>query len=389
MIRMLDTLGNTLPLRAAKRLAIVVIAAVPLCGYSLLWNISIVRYYSAIADPAMLSIMVPARAIVLQHLLLFPCLVALYYLATGAWWTSGRPPILALALKQAALVLIFGLLARPVLYLGYYLTLDRGSGTWVTFADFMDLDSWATSFVNYVPVYATGRFLIFGVMAFERYREEQLRVAALNTSLLQARLETLRVHLHPHFLFNTLNTISSLVVAQPETARDLIVALGTLLRDCTAEGYGDLHSVARECELSATYLRIVGVRFGDRLGYSISAPEALKRELIPHGMLLTLLENAVTHGVSSLTGACDVTVRLTVDGAHLGVEVRNSYEPRASGEAPHRGGLSALETRLRVLYGENYRLASGSDKPGVWSVRATLPPVARGSVATPLGQSLA
>jgi LytS/YehU family sensor histidine kinase len=242
-----------------------------------------------------------------------------------------------------------------------------------SFMDFMDLNSIAAAIINYSPIYAMGLFLIFALILFERYREEQLRVATLNSSLLRARLEALRVHLHPHFLFNTLNTVSSLVGAQPEVAREVLVGLGSLLRDSVEEEYEDLHPLARECDLAGAYLRIVGVRFGDRVKCSVSAPDVLKRHGVPHGILITLLENAVTHGVSSVGGTCELTVRVAMNGSHLALEVRNSHKPRASGDARHRGGLGTLGARLRVLYGEAFSLVSSGDGIGIWTVRASLP----------------
>jgi hypothetical protein len=367
--RLFDNAPDRAPIHSTKRLAIVIFTAAPVCGYSLLWNFSTVHYYTMISDPSKLASFVAPEARALEHLLLFPCLVGLYYLASGPWWTSGRVP--SIVIKQLALVALFGLLVRAAVYLAEHLTSEDAKRA--GFMDFMDANSIGAAVINYSPIYATGLFLIFGVMLFERYREEQLRVATLNSSLLRARLEALRGHLHPHFLFNTLNTVSSLIGAQPEVAREVLVGLGSLLRDSIEDAYEDLHPLARECDLAATYLRIVVVRFGDRVNYSIAVADALNRHLVPHGVLITLLENAVTHGVSSVVGACEVTVQVTKMASQLALEVRNSYELRASSDAHHRGGLSALETRLRVLYGESFSLMSSGDAIGIWSVRVAIP----------------
>lgn len=364
-----DNSVDGVPLNSRKRLAIIVITAAPLCGYSLLWNVSIVNFYAMISDPGTLANVLAPGARALEHLLLFPCLVVLYYVATGAWWTSGRVPFLIA--KQFTLVVLFGFLVRPAHYLAY-LTTNAAVTKRASVVEFLGPKSVAAAVINYAPIYAMGLFLIFGLILFERYRAEQLRVATLNSSLLRARLEALRVHLHPHFLFNTLNTVSSLVGAQPEVAREVLVSLSSLLRDSIEEEFEDLHPLAREWDLADTYLRIVGVRFGDRVKCSISVPDAVKRHVVPHGILITLLENAVTHGVSSVVGACELTVQAT-QGSHLALEVRNSYKPRASGDAHHWGGLAALEARLRVLYGEAFTLLSSGDGIGIWSVRATMP----------------
>ena len=369
--RLIDNSVDRMPLHSGKRLAIIVITAAPLCGYSLLWNVSIVNFYSMISDPGTLASVLAPGARALEHLLLFPCLVVIYYVASGTWWTSG--PAALIIVKQLLLVVLFGLLVRPAHYVADHLTTHAAVAKRASFLDFMDRDSIAAAIINYSPIYAMGLFLIFGLILFERYRAEQLRVATLHSSLLRARLEALRVHLHPHFLFNTLNTVSSLVGAQPEVAREVLVGLSSLLRDSIEETYEDLHPLAQEIALATTYLRIVGVRFGERVRCSISAPDALMQHEVPHGILITLLENAVTHGVSSVVGACEVTVCVVMSETRLALQVRNSYRPRARGDAQHRGGLGALEARLRVLYGEAFGLWSSGDGIGIWSVRAEIP----------------
>jgi len=371
MLRQLFDNAVRVPLNSRKRLAIIVSTAAPVCGYSLLWNDSIVNYYSMISDPEKLSSFVAPGTRALEHLLLFPCLVVIYYMATGTWWTTGRA--LSIVFKQLMLVVLFGLLVRLALYLADHLTTHVAAAKHTSLLDVVDAASIPAAVINYSPIYATGLFLIFGLILFERYREEQLRVATLNSSLLRARLEALRGHLHPHSLFNTLNTASSLVGAQPEVAREILAGLASLLRDSIEDDYEDLHPLAGECDLVATYLRIIVVRFGDRVNYSIASPDALKGHLVPHGILITLLENAVTHGVSAVIGACELTVQITTNGSQLALEVRNSYQPRARSDTRHRGGLGALEARLRVLYEEAFTLKSSGDGIGIWSAHATLP----------------
>ena len=90
--------------------------------------------------------------------------------------------------------------------------------TLANFLGVMDLDSWLSTALNYSLVYALGLLILFGLIVLAKYRQEQLRAAAMRANWLQAQLETLRVQLHPHFLFNTLNTISALVGSRPEEA---------------------------------------------------------------------------------------------------------------------------------------------------------------------------
>src|SRR5581483_10349824 len=123
-------------------------------------------------------------------------------------------------------------------------------------------------------VYALGLCILFGLIVLAKYRREQLRAAAMRANWLQAQLETLRVQLHPHFLFNTLNTISALVGSRPEEARDLIAQLAALLRDSIEGAGGEFYPLRREVELANRYLRIMSARFGDRKSTRLNSSHA-------------------------------------------------------------------------------------------------------------------
>lgn len=362
---------TTLDIRV--RLAIVVGTAVLLCSYALLWNLSVVRYYSMLSDPQKLAgQLVAPRGRILWHVLLLPCLASLYFAATTETATSGGA--IRVAVKQLGLLAIFALLVRPLLMLASYLT-GAGDMTCLktsTCQYLPDPYDWISAALNYSPIYALGLFLIFGLIMFAKYRQEQLHAAALRANWLQARLEALRANLHPHFLFNTLNTISSLVTSRPEEARGLIAELSALLRDSIRETDSDFCPLGRECELAEKYLHIIRARFGERFKPDMDVPEPLKVRRVPRGLLLTLIENAVTHGVSTVAGDCNLGVHCTLHEGSLVIEARNRY-CRTTSPFPHRGGLAALDARLQALYGAAYRLDFGGDEAGSWCTRVVLP----------------
>lgn len=181
------------------------------------------------------------------------------------------------------------------------------------------------------------------------------------------------MQLHPHFLFNTLNTISSLVGSRPEEARDLIAQLAALLRDSIEGTDGEFYPLRREIELANKYLRIICARFGARLKAAIDVAPGLQDCLVPHGLLLTLLENAVTHGVSMVTGESELSLRCVREHELLVIEARNPYDPDAIPLPAHRGGLSALSARLSALYADAFRLEYGGDAAGIWHTCVRLP----------------
>ncbi|HEX5459357.1 MAG TPA: histidine kinase [Steroidobacteraceae bacterium] len=361
-------------LDTAAQLRLAIAVAVPVCAFALLWNLSVAHYYMMASDPAARADFITPTARVIQHLFLLPLLTGGYFLATlPAASTGSRRRLL---LKQLALLVAFSLLVRPVTFLAMHFSPGATGAEpldFAHFADAMDLDSWLSTALNYSLVYALGLCILFGLIVLAKYRQEQLRAAAMRANWLQAQLETLRVQLHPHFLFNTLNTISALVGSRPEEARDLIAQLAALLRDSIEGSGGEFYPLRREIELANRYLRIICARFGARLKPALDVMPGLEDCPVPRGLLLTLLENAVTHGVSMITGDSELSLRCGMERELLVVEVGNRYDPDAPPVPAHRGGLSALATRLDALYGDACKLEYGGNGAAMWYTRVKLP----------------
>jgi hypothetical protein len=367
------TSDATPSLSAAAQFRLSVAVAVPVCAFALLWNLSIVHYYLMVSDPAQRADFTAPAVRAIQHGLLLPLMIGGYYLAARSVTRGGS--FRRIFLEQLALLTAFSLLVRPVGFLSMPLA-PGGGGEPFDLAHFemdMDLDSWLSTALNYSLVYALGLFILLGLIVLAKYRQEQLRAAAMRANWLQAQLETLRVQLHPHFLFNTLNTISALVGSRPEEARDLIAQLAALLRDSIEQAGGEFYPLRREVELANKYLRIICARFGARLRPVLDVMPGLEDCSVPHGLLLTLLENAVTHGVSMITGDSELSLRCALEGGLLVIEVRNRYDPDATPVPAHRGGLSALATRLNALYGDAFALDYGGNGAGIWYTRVELP----------------
>lgn len=372
-------------LNTAALLRLSITVAVPVCAFALLWTLSVAHYYFMGSDPTYRATFIVPAARVIQHILLLPLLSASYFLATLPAASAGRP--WRVLLKQLGLLVGFSLLVRPVTILA--VRLGPGGAAepldLAHFIDSMDPDSWLSTALSYSLVYALGLCILFWLIALARYRHEQLRATAMRANWLQAQLETLRVQLHPHFLFNTLNTISALVGSRPEEARDLIAQLAALLRDSIDGAGGELYPLRREVELAHKYLRIMSARFGSRLKAAVDVMTGLEDCSVPHGLLLTLLENAVTHGVSMITGDSELALRCGREGELLLVEVNNRYDPGATATPAHRGGLAALATRLNALYGSAFTLEYGGNGAGMWRTCVKLPADCMPAAIAPAG----
>jgi two-component system, LytTR family, sensor kinase len=195
-----------------------------------------------------------------------------------------------------------------------------------------------------------------GYLYYSRYREGELRTAQLSAQLAQAQLQALRMQLHPHFLFNTLNAISTLVHKDPEVADRMIARLSDLLR-LTLENMGVQEvRLAQELEFLERYLEIERMRFPDRLEVRMRiAPETLDARA-PYLILQPLVENAIRHGIAPRSTRGRVEVRAERKDGMLILEVRDDgpgISPKAN---PKKGvGISSTRARLEKLYGAAHR----------------------------------
>jgi two-component system, LytTR family, sensor kinase len=213
-----------------------------------------------------------------------------------------------------------------------------------------------------------------GYLYYSRYREGELRTAQLSAQLAQAQLQALRTQLHPHFLFNTLNAISTLVHKDPEVADRMIARLSDLLR-LTLENIGVQEvRLAQELEFLEQYLEIERMRFPDRLEVRMRiAPETLDARA-PYLILQPLVENAIRHGIAPRSTRGRVEVRAERKGGMLILEVRDDgpgISPKAN---PKKGvGISSTRERLEKLYGAAHRFDLRNAAEGGLVVTLALP----------------
>lgn len=179
--------------------------------------------------------------------------------------------------------------------------------------------------------------------------EEQTRL------LLQARMDALQSQINPHFLFNTLNSISSLVRVDPDAARRLIVRLGNILRSLLRK-HDAFSALREEIDFMEDYLDIEVVRFGrDKLRILKDLDEETLELVVPSMMLQPLIENAVKHGLAPKVDGGSITVRSRMIGAILQIEVEDDgvgMEGSSATSGAAGIGLSNVRERLSVLYGE-------------------------------------
>jgi len=206
-----------------------------------------------------------------------------------------------------------------------------------------------------LPVYLVIVSLSHALVYFRRSQERDRRELELEAHLAQARLQALRMQLHPHFLFNTLNAISTLVHTAPQLADDMIGNLSTLLRlslDTAAEQEIPLE---RELEFLGRYLDIEQIRFGGRLRIDLEIAPAAREALVPTLILQPLVENAVRHGIEPQSSPCVVRICAGCRGEILRLSVSDSGVGLPAAAGPEGIGLSNTRARLQSLYPARHR----------------------------------
>lgn len=192
-----------------------------------------------------------------------------------------------------------------------------------------------------------------------RLRDRDVQAAQLGESLAEARLEALKMQIQPHFLFNTLHTISELVYEDPDAAERMIIRLGDLLRLTVDNAQNHEVTLAQEMEFLEAYLEIQRTRFNDRLDVMLNVADDTREALVPNLVLQPLLENAIRHGAASTGGRGVILVKTVQLDGRLRMEVHdNGTGPTPSPRPRARQGVGVRNTRARLeqMYGADARL---------------------------------
>jgi two-component system, LytTR family, sensor kinase len=208
---------------------------------------------------------------------------------------------------------------------------------------------------SYLPIVG----FAYAISYYQRFRERELRASQLEAQLTKAHLQALKDRLQPHFLFNTLHSISALMLSDVWAADKMMTRLGDLLRMNLENDEIQEISLNRELEFINAYLEIEKVRFGDRLTSSFDIPGDLLDAEVPHLLLQPIVENAIKHGISKCSTKGFIQISAIGEGLLLEIRVFNS--------GPHLThtvdflttggfGLRATKERLETLFGGNQSL---------------------------------
>lgn len=279
-------------------------------------------------------------SVIAMHVALF-AVISLLHAAVDAW---------AMGQVAPAIVQLFGLIPR----------LAR---------------SWYNTMPTVVGMYAAVLFAAWGMAEARERQRRTVRASELEAQLQTARLAALRAQLQPHFLYNTLNGIATLVSdVQPKRAVAAIEQLGELLHASLRDDGRESISVREEVALAEKYLALQQMRFGDRLRYSCDIAPGTGARTVPVLLLQPIIENAVVHGLDAGQERLTVHVaaRDTARGLELVVENDGPVDAKSNG-AGHGIGLAATRARLETAYGARASLELDPQPTGGMRVRVVIP----------------
>lgn len=198
--------------------------------------------------------------------------------------------------------------------------------------------------------------------SLQEQKERERRSLEAEQLAKDAELAKLRQQLQPHFLFNSLNSISALAGSKPQEARRMIQQLSDFLRGTLRKDEQSTVPLQEELEHLRLYLEIEKVRFGHRLNIEIDASAESLPALLPPLLLQPIVENAIKFGLYDTVGAITIRIHTTSEAGHLTVEVRNPFDKETQLASKGTGfGLSSVQRRLFLLYGRNDLLSTSKE----------------------------
>lgn len=203
-------------------------------------------------------------------------------------------------------------------------------------------------------------------------QEKILNEGRLNEMIKDSELNLLKSQISPHFLFNSLNSVSSLTITDPEKAREMVIMLSEFLRYSVSRNKEQFSTFKYELENVHRYLDIEKVRFGSKLVYNFDVDEACMSREMPVMILQPLYENAVKHGVYESSGEIHIDTECRSAPGYIQIKITNNFEPGTPSKRGAGIGLKNIRDRLRLVY-KNDQLLQTKIEGNVYIATVTIP----------------
>lgn len=214
--------------------------------------------------------------------------------------------------------------------------------------------------------------LIYIIIYYSNFQEKVLKEAELKSLVKEAELKSLKYQINPHFIFNSLNSISALTLTEPELARKMTIDLSSFLRKTLSSNEIQKSKLTDELNNAKLYLDIEKIRFGDKFNYIEEIDEECCNLEVPSMILQPVFENAVKHGVYESLEPVDINFKCEEVDEYMKLTISNNFDEEA---VPHKGegiGISNIQSRLRMIYNQD-NLLKFSKKDGIFTVTIFIP----------------
>lgn len=241
-----------------------------------------------------------------------------------------------------------GILVLIWLFSGFYVLswIFTENDEYITFLN----QSMPWRFVYLIMVYALLVMVYYLINYYSQFHEKVVQEVELKQAIQQSELNMLKSQINPHFLFNSLNSIHSLIMTDPDKAGEMLMGLSDFLRYTVRNNHNEKVSLKKEMNNIEKYLDIEKIRFGSRLIIEEEINEACLERQIPNMILQPIYENAIKHGVNESTDTVTITTKCTNVCGNLRISIGNNYSP---GNISRRGkglGLENIIKRLKLHY---------------------------------------
>nr|NQU90911.1 histidine kinase [Bacteroidota bacterium] len=296
----------------------------------------------------------------------------LFLLGIGIWYMVSY---LSISDQSYHLVLADHLVTGGIIILlwlfGGFFILDGLFAGDINYQEFLGI-SLPWRFVYGILLYAVLVMIYYLMNYYRVYQEKLMQEAELKQIIKESELNLLKSQINPHFLFNSLNSINSLIIADAEKAREMIIELSDFLRYTVRTNEKETVTLKEELDNIQCYLNIEKIRFGDRILVEDEIEDACLERKIPNMILQPFFENAVKHGVNESTDAVTITTMCTTTDEDLTISISNNFTAGSISKKGKGIGIENIKKRMMLHYKRN-DLVNIRKKSNIFEVVLTFP----------------
>lgn len=234
--------------------------------------------------------------------------------------------------------------------IGYYIVTNVVNGNHI-YADFLTT-SLVWRFLIGILFYTVIIAVDYVIIYYTNFQEKLLKEAELNALVKEAELKTLKYQINPHFIFNSLNSISSLTISDPSLAHEMTIKLSSFLRSVLSKNEKQKNKLSEEIANAKLYLDIEKVRFNDKFDFIEDSKSECAEVEVPSMILQPIFENAIKHGVYESLDKVTIKLSCALENEYFKIGVENNFDPEA---IPRKGegiGIKNIRNRLKLIYNQ-------------------------------------